>query len=439
MTYGDGTMKEMRRPDGTSYSPKRWRVYLPPVKDPATGKAHRPSRVVRGTKAEARKARDELKRELESGLKMDSRNITFGEFAREWQQRRENAGELALRTLQESAYTVEYLCGFIGGVRLRDLDARTVESLYDAVRADKSERLGRPISGTTMNKLHRILSEILKKAEAYDLIARNPCTRVKAPKMESVERRALSAQEAARLLDALDACEAVELSAMDAKEARWESRSAGDGSRSSVRGVKTLSCLMAVRIALATGMRLGEVCGLCWDCVDLSAPSVSVARCRTNQGTTKEPKSRAGVRTIAIDGKTAAHLAAWKARQRRYLASLEARQRPKTPVCCSDAGGFLDLCNLSSWWRAWRLENGFPTLKFHELRHTQATQLLAAGVDVKTVQTRLGHSSASLTLNQYAHAVPENDRAAADLIGELFAAKKPEAPENSGFRLVRTA
>lgn len=61
-----------------------------------------------------------------------------------------------------------------------------------------------------------------------------------------------------------------------------------------------------------------------------------------------------------------------------------------------------------------------PRLRFHELRHTQASQLLASGVDVKTVQTRLGHSSASLTLDWYAHALPENDRKAARIIGDLF-------------------
>ncbi|MEG1827083.1 tyrosine-type recombinase/integrase [Gordonibacter sp.] len=78
------------------------------------------------------------------------------------------------------------------------------------------------------------------------------------------------------------------------------------------------------------------------------------------------------------------------------------------------------------WWRPWRTERGFEGLKFHELRHTQATQLLANGVDVKTVQNRLGHSDASLTLNWYAHAVPENDKKAADLVGNLFASKPVE-------------
>lgn len=62
-------------------------------------------------------------------------------------------------------------------------------------------------------------------------------------------------------------------------------------------------------------------------------------------------------------------------------------------------------------------------LRFHELRHTQATQLLANGVDVKTAQTCLGHTNAYITLNWYAHAVPENDRKAAQLIGGLFSSK----------------
>ena len=62
----------------------------------------------------------------------------------------------------------------------------------------------------------------------------------------------------------------------------------------------------------------------------------------------------------------------------------------------------------------------------HELRHTQATLLLANGVDVKTVQTRLGHASASITLGWYAHAIPEKDHEVADLLGSLLAAKPEE-------------
>ncbi len=67
-----------------------------------------------------------------------------------------------------------------------------------------------------------------------------------------------------------------------------------------------------------------------------------------------------------------------------------------------------------------RKDSGFVELELHELRHTQATQLLANGVDIKTVQTRMGHANASVTLNWYAHAVEDNDEKAADLVGSLL-------------------
>lgn len=54
------------------------------------------------------------------------------------------------------------------------------------------------------------------------------------------------------------------------------------------------------------------------------------------------------------------------------------------------------------------------------IRHTQATQLISNGVDIKTVQTRLGHASPTLTMSFYAHALPENDQEAATIIGSLF-------------------
>ena len=78
----------------------------------------------------------------------------------------------------------------------------------------------------------------------------------------------------------------------------------------------------------------------------------------------------------------------------------------------------------TAWWgqpgkKGFRNQIGFPDLVMHELRHTQATQLLGNGVDIKTVQHRLGHAKASLTLDMYAHAIPANDREAAAIMGGL--------------------
>ena len=153
----------------------------------------------------------------------------------------------------------------------------------------------------------------------------------------------------------------------------------------------------------------------------------------------KEPKTRAGFRTIALDHETAAHLADWKVVQAQCLATLgeDNAQSDETPVCCTDVGGLYDPTNFYRWWDVFRKEHGFETLKFHELRHTQATQLLANGVDVKTVQTRMGHANASITLNWYAHAVPDNDRMAAKIIGNLFSTKEqvPDGTDTEDDRL----
>ena len=68
------------------------------------------------------------------------------------------------------------------------------------------------------------------------------------------------------------------------------------------------------------------------------------------------------------------------------------------------------------WWRTWADENGWEGLRFHDLRHTHATLLISGGTDVKTVQMRLGHSSAEITMSCYAHAIPLSDANAAESI-----------------------
>lgn len=188
-----------------------------------------------------------------------------------------------------------------------------------------------------------------------------------------------------------------------------------------------MSCIISVRLATETGMRRWEVFGLTWGSVDLHQRCARASQSLTVEGRIKEPKTRAGERTVGFTSDGAKHLALWKQRQAVELMKLGIKQDDSTPVCCSDAGTCYDLPNFERWWRRFRARYGFEGLKFHELRHTQATQLLASGVDIKTVQERLGHPNAAITLTWYAHTIPENDRKAADLIGELFARRPEEA------------
>ena len=161
-------------------------------------------------------------------------------------------------------------------------------------------------------------------------------------------------------------------------------------------------------------MRRGEVLSLTWDKLD--GDRIIVVRENT--------KTDAGKRIIAIDGTTVSHLLAWKEYQAELLAYIRIAQTGLTPIFCCATGAQLGGTTFARWWSQWRDEHGFPDLKFHELRHTQATQLLANGVDVKTVQARLGHSDPAITLKWYAHASEKNDRKAGNLIGALFAGEE---------------
>lgn len=425
MAKGDGSITEVLQKDGKSYSPKHWRVCVSFGTDPVTKKRIKVQRNLTGSKADARKVRDQIRSEHESGLRADAGKTTFGEFANQYHEARCASGEIGRTHLDREHQEIRIINRYLHKTALPDITPQVVESLYATIRRDKIAERG-SYSGTTLNQIHGTLRRVLQKAVDYDLLLRNPCDRVKAPKKDDPKRRSLSVAEGARLLACVERAEAQAYQEMAEKEARQTERGNLFG-REYLRGLNLVGNALAVRIGLATGMRRGEVCGLCWGNVDLKKPCIKVRQSLTAYGELKPPKSKAGMRTVYIDATTATHLQQWKKRQALELLKIGIKQDDETPVCCSEKGGLIDLHNFERWWRQFRAANGFEELKFHELRHTQATQLLANGTDVKTVQTRLGHSNASLTLNWYAHAIPENDEKAAQLVGELFASK-PESP-----------
>ena len=389
------------------------------------GERHRECETWHGKKSGAYRRLEEIKLSHDQGVNLDGSKVTFAEFAADWQQAREESGELAEHTLTDSARYVRTLSEYIGGLALADIDAEKVARLMRSIRRDRRGRHGGAISNRTLLAYYQCLNQILKQACNWDYILRNPCDKVKPPKPADVERRSLSTKDARRLLATLEREERKERAAFETKEQRQIGWNADQG-RGAIRGLHKLANIVGVRIGLATGMRLGEVAGLTWADVDLTGQCLHVSQSLTQKGNLKKPKTIAGKRTIWLDVATAAHLAEWKRFQTKQLRKIgkiqEGQKAPESiPVVCSDIGGFTNVNNFGAWWRSWRERNGFTGLKFHELRHTQATQLLANGVDVKTVQTRLGHADPALTLKWYAHSVEENDRQAAALIGGLFA------------------
>ena len=187
-----------------------------------------------------------------------------------------------------------------------------------------------------------------------------------------------------------------------------------------------------VRLAAATGARRGELCGLRWSSVDLAK---SVLRIETNVipvpgGTLLKDTKNHAKRDVPLDGFTVGIL------RDHHEAMIE-----RATVCGSrlvhgafvfshafDGSESWHPDNASSRWATVRERTGLDGVRLHDLRHYQATMLLAAGMPVKNVSKRIGHRDASVTLNVYAHAIEELDRESADVMGGLLGARRPARP-----------
>ncbi|MBQ3302159.1 MAG: site-specific integrase, partial [Eggerthellaceae bacterium] len=178
---------------------------------------------------------------------------------------------------------------------------------------------------------------------------------------------------------------------------------------------------IAIELALTTGMRRGEICGLRWS--DVGDHEITVNRAISLDGGTpydKDPKTDGSHRTIPLTKRLYAVLRAIE-KDSQYVArelgvpfgdpyvlgTPDPDSRPYHPT------------KLSKDFTTFAKMNGFE-VTFHDLRHTFATMMIAGGTDVRTVASYLGHSNVAMTLNTYAEVDPEAKRAAVGKIGEAF-------------------
>ncbi len=193
--------------------------------------------------------------------------------------------------------------------------------------------------------------------------------------------------------------------------------------RTFLEGVRDHHLAPAFVLAASTGMRRGEVLGLYWNDVDLESRTITIRRTLLSVAyriTPGEPKTARGRRIISIDTGTAAVLRAHRAAQAEQAAFVG---RPTTPddfVFSRPDGSPIhpDLFTKTFDRNVRRL--GLRRVRLHDLRHTYATLALRAGVDAKTVSSRLGHATVAFTLDVYTKAVPQLDRNAADQVADLI-------------------
>ena len=191
-----------------------------------------------------------------------------------------------------------------------------------------------------------------------------------------------------------------------------------------------LACFLL--LAAATGARRSELVALRWRDTDLADGIVRIERGVVTgpDGLVEKGTKTHAARQVALDGHTVATVRAHRERmsERAQAFRVELNEDSfvfsNVPDCSepwypdSVSRGFKRLC----------AEEGLAGVRLHDLRHFVATQLLSAGVDVRTVAGRLGHRNAATTLNVYAHFLADADRSAADVIGNIIAPNTTSHP-----------
>ena len=368
-----------------------WEIRYSLGRDPATGKRRIATATVRGTRKEAERELRRLLRTLDTNEHVDSSRMTTREWLTAWL--RAVREEVSPKSHERYGEIVSgFLVPELGALPIGKLAPSHIQAAYTKW-ATEGRRDGKPggLSPRTRRHIHRILKAALGRAVEMQVIARNPADAFKKrlPKVERKEMTTLTAEQSTRLLDA----------------------------------IKHTRVFWPVLLALATGMRRGEILALRWRNVDLERDTVRVVESleQTKAGLRfKAPKTEKA-RGITLPAFAVEELRLLKRQQAEELLALGVRQSSETLVCARAAGPPHQPRSLTHefTYLIGRMKD-IPRVRFHDLRHSHATQLLSAGVHPKIAQERLGHSTITTTMDLYSHVTKTMQEDAADQLDKAF-------------------
>jgi integrase len=363
--------------------------------DPATGKRNTVTTTVRGTRKDGEKELRRLLHAVDIGQHVDPHRMTAREWLTTWLGAVRS--EVAPKTHERYGEIVNnFLIPALGGLQLGKLQQPHIQEAHNRW-ASGGRRDGKEggLSPLTRRHIHRILGAALGRAVEQQLIARNPCDvfRKRLPKVERREMTTLTTEQSQRLL----------------------------------AEIRHTRVYWPTLIAIATGMRRGEILALRWRSVDLDLGSVRVVESleQTKAGLrAKAPKSERA-RAVTLPTFAIEELRRLKRQQAEELLMLGVRQAADTLLCARADGAPMQPRSLThEFTRLVGRMKDMPRVRFHDLRHSHATQLLLAGVHPKVAQERLGHSTISVTLDLYSHVTATMQEDAAAKIDAAFQGAK---------------
>lgn len=301
-----------------------------------------------------------------------------------------------------------YIVPEFGLSRIKDLTPLKIQTFFNSLPTLPQKIIKTKfISASTANGIRRTFIALLNCAMDNQIINSNPAAKTKPQHMPASEIIALDEMQLKKMLQVASTQEYIYI---DTKQHFIEDEAM----------IYNRHCfLMEITLAAFTGMRLGEVLALSWENINFSTSEIFVKKSLTKHRVLKEPKNTRSIRKILLDKMTCGQLMEWRKEQDAFQKKFHGNFINKNNLVFTNMfGGAISFRNQKdSYWDklliAAELPKGFT---FHCLRHTHATLLLKSGIDVRTVSERLGHASAVMTLNVYAHALKTMQEAAINAI-----------------------
>ena len=353
---------------------------------------------------------EELKGNVKNNTFVEPHKITFGKWLDTWLNVSIKASIKETTWLIYESLMRNHIIPELGGIRLLQLRSSNIQELYNK-KMDSGRLDGRKggLSAKTIKHIHQVITSALDQAVKEKLISANPAEAAKPPKLLKKEMKTLSVEQIMIFLQFIK------------------------------DHVHYKRYYAAYLLELYTGMRRGELLGLRWKDIDLKNGTVKVVQQLVKVGSNhviRELKTDSSQnRIIAIPQEAIGALKAHKKNkinEYELLGYGESEIKKMTSeglVFTNELGNLLQPRNLLRNFKGALKASGLPHIRFHDMRYTFALLSLQQGVDIKTLQSDLGHESIETTLDRYGHVNEKMKRDVAnkrsELLKELLNCQRP--------------
>lgn len=372
---------------------KRGKSYQIVIEFPTqTGKRNRKFKTVYCTKKKAQKILNDMIYEYEHGTYVEPSKTTIEKFLKEWMETYVIPNKSPTTYENYQKIINRYICPILGNYTLEDLTPIMVQKWVNSLANGDYIDARKPLKPQTVKNIFLILHSSMEKAIELKLITESPCTYTTLPKLVKYNAQIFDEEELQKFLTAL-------------------------------KGTELETPLL---IILSCGLRRGEALALKWSSIDWQNKKIhiteSIVQTPSKKILTKEPKSKAGIRSIVMPNQLYEYLKLEYERRKLldkhfseddYIIHAKSSKQPCKPD------------SLSKKFKCFLKRNNLKDIRLHDLRHECASLLLKSGVNPRVAKDILGHSTVSITLDTYSHVLKsvEND-AAEKLNQQLFGNKK---------------